>query len=99
MRIIAIATVAALTFVAAPAVADAPTDISSQVRIDAGPGGVGVGVGHGRYESSRRRDRVIVRERRHDRFESRGARRDCRTVTIRERLPGGGTRTVKRREC
>jgi hypothetical protein len=83
----------------------APTDLSAQPRIEVGPGGVRVG--HDRWES-RRRDRRI-----HDRFESRGDRRGgdrfesrgdrrgggCRSVTIRERLPGGGVRVVKRREC
>jgi hypothetical protein len=92
---IAIAAAAAALYVlpvsAAPLAA--PTDLSAQPRIEVGPGGVRVG--HDRWES-RRRDRRI-----HDRFESRGDRRGggCRSVTIRERLPGGGVRIVKRREC
>jgi hypothetical protein len=65
------------------------TDLSSQIRV--GPDGVRVG--HDRYDS-RRRDRrrgetVIIRDR----------KPSCRTVTIRERLPGGGVKIVKRRDC
>ena len=69
------------------------TDLSSQ-SIQVGPGGVRVG--HDRWDSRRRRDRRV-----HDRFESRGrgGGDGCRTVTIRERLPGGGVRIVKRRDC
>lgn len=79
-----------------PASAAGPmTDVSSQVSIDAGRGGVGVRVGHDRYDSRRRdrrgRDRVIIRDRDRD--------RSCRTVTVRERLPGGGTKVTKRRDC
>lgn len=81
-----------------PASAAGPmTDVSAQ-SIEVGPGGVRVG--HSRWDSRRdhrRRDRVIIRERRHDRFESRGG--GCRTVTVRERLPGGGVKIVKRRDC
>lgn len=67
------------------------TDLSSQA-IEVGPGGVRVG--HDRWDS-RRRDRRV-----HDRFESRGGGRGgCRTVTIKERLPGGGVKIVKKREC
>lgn len=80
------------------------TELSSQIRI--GPGGVQIG--HGRFDSrrrdrdvhhrheSRRRDRDV-----HHRHESR--RRDrghsCRTVTTRQRLPGGGVKIVKRKDC
>jgi hypothetical protein len=65
------------------------TDLSSQIRV--GPDGVRIG--HDRFDS-RRRDRrrgdtVIIRDR----------KPACRTVTIRERLPGGGVKIVKRREC
>lgn len=94
MRTILFAVAAAALF-ALPATASAgqagttTTDISSQ-SIQVGPGGVRVG--HDRWDSRRRgRDRVIIR--------GRGRDRDCRTVTVRERLPGGGTRTIKRREC
>ena len=68
------------------------TDLSSQA-IEVGPGGVRVG--HDRWDS-RRRDRRV-----HDRWESRGrgGGPGCRTVTIKERLPGGGVKIVKRREC
>jgi hypothetical protein len=75
-----------------PASAAGPmTDVSAQVRIDAGP--VGVRVGHDRWDSRRRnrRERVIIRDR--DRGPS------CRTVTVRERLPGGGVKIIKRKSC
>ena len=95
MRTFAFAVAAsALLILPLPAVAGPlPTDLSSQ-SIQVGPGGVRVG--HDRWDS-RRRDRRV-----HDRFESRGrggGGGDCRTVTIKERLPGGGVRIVKRREC
>jgi hypothetical protein len=37
----------------------------------------------------------------HERWESRRReeRRGCRTVTVREHLPGGGEKVIKRREC
>jgi len=76
-----------------PAVAGPLTDLSAQ-SVQIGPGGVRVG--HDRWDS-RRRDRRV-----HDRWESRGrggGGGGCRTVTIKERLPGGGVRIVKRREC
>jgi hypothetical protein len=82
---------AALITLPLPAVAGPLTDLSSQ-SVQIGPGGVRIG--HDRFDS-RRRDRRV-----HDRWESRGRRGgDCRTVTIRERLPGGGVKIVKRREC
>jgi len=75
-----------------PAMAEAPlTDLSSQ-SIQVGPGGVRVG--HDRYDS-RRRDR-------RDRSESRGRGGQgggCKTVTVRERLPGGGVKIIKRSSC
>ena len=78
-----------------PAAAEPPlTDLSSQT-IQVGPGGVRVG--HDRYDS-RRRDRRV-----HDRFESRGRGGQggggCRTVTVKERLPGGGVKITKRSSC
>jgi hypothetical protein len=86
--------VAALLAMSLPATAEpSSTDLSSQ-SIQVGPGGVRVG--HDRYDS-RRRDRRV-----HDRYESRGrggGERSCKTVTIKERLPGGGVKIVKRREC
>lgn len=94
LRIFAVTSaVAALLAIPLPAMAEpASTDLSSQ-SIQVGPGGVRVG--HDRYDS-RRRDRRV-----HDRFESRGrgGGGSCRTVTIKERLPGGGVKIVKRREC
>ena len=96
LRIFAVTTaVAALLAIPLPAMAEtSSTDLSSQ-SIQVGPGGVRVG--HDRYDS-RQRDRRV-----HDRFESRGrgggGGGGCRTVTIKERLPGGGVRIVKRREC
>lgn len=86
--------VAAVAF-SLPVMAEAPlTDLSSQ-SIQVGPGGVRVG--HDRYDS-RRRDR---RDRR-DRFESRGRGGqggNCKTVTVKERLPGGGVKITKRSSC
>ena len=94
MRTLAFAAAAcALLTLPLPAVSSPlATDLSSQ-SVQIGPGGVRVG--HDRWDS-RRRDRRV-----HDRFESRGrgGGGDCRTVTIKERLPGGGVRIVKRREC
>lgn len=103
----ALAAVAAAFFVlpvsAGPIVA--PTDVSAQPRIEIGPGGVRIG--HERWQSrrrdrlvhdrweSRRRDRLV-----HNRWESRGpGRPGCRTVTIRERVPGYGVRVIRRRSC
>jgi hypothetical protein len=90
---LAAAVAAAGTF-SLPAIAEAPlTDLSSQ-SIQVGPGGVSVG--HDRYDS-RRRDRRV-----HDRFESRGRGGQgggCKTVTVKERLPGGGVRITKRSSC
>jgi len=90
---IASAVVAVVAF-SLPAMAEAPvTDLSSQ-SIQVGPGGVRVG--HDRYDS-RRRDRRV-----HDRFESRGRGGQgggCKTVTVRERLPGGGVKITKRSSC
>jgi hypothetical protein len=86
-----------------PAMAEAPlTDLSSQ-SIQVGPGGVRVG--HDRHDSRRRdgRDRFESRGRdRRDRDESRGRGgegRGCKTVTVRERLPGGGVKITKRSSC
>ena len=93
MRQLAFAVAAAALFVLPLPASAAPlsTDLSSQ-SIQVGPGGVRVG--HDRWDS-RRRDRRV-----HDRFESRGGGRGgCRTVTIRERLPGGGVKIVKKRDC
>jgi hypothetical protein len=52
---------------------------------------VNVRIGHDRWDSRRRdrRDRVIVRDR--------GP--SCRTVTVKERLPGGGVKITKRKSC
>ena len=63
------------------------TQVSAQPAVEVGPGGVRVG--HDRWDSRRREE---YRERR-------GERRDCRTVTVREHLPGGGEKVIKRREC
>ena len=75
-----------------PASAAGPMDDVSAQSVTISPGGVRV---HDRYDSRRRerrgRDRVIIRDRDRD--------RSCRTVTIRERLPGGGTKVTKRRDC
>jgi hypothetical protein len=78
MRIysLAVTAVALIAFPFVAAAANQPTDMSSQVRVETGPGGVAVGVGRGR-----------------------GRGRGCRTVTTRERLPGGGVRIVKRKSC
>ena len=84
------AVVALLTLSLPTLAGPSSTDLSSQ-SIQVGPGGVRVG--HDRYDS-RRRDRRV-----HDRYESRGRGGGCKTVTIKERLPGGGVRIVKRREC
>jgi|tagenome__1003787_1003787.scaffolds.fasta_scaffold17937649_1 hypothetical protein len=91
MRTFAFAVAAsALLILPLPAVAGPLTDLSSQ-SVQIGPGGVRVG--HDRWDSRRRDVRV------HDRYESRGRGAGCRTVTIKERLPGGGVKIVKRREC
>jgi hypothetical protein len=94
MRAFAFAIAAGALFALPLPAAAAPLsiDLSSQ-SIQVGPGGVRVG--HDRWDS-RRRDRRV-----HDRYESRGrgGDRGCRTVTIKERLPGGGVKIVKRREC
>lgn len=63
------------------------TAVSAQPApsVEVGPGGVRI---HDR-DASRHRD------------ERRGEREDrgCKTVTVREELPNGSVKTVKRREC
>lgn len=99
---VAAAALFALPVTASAGQAGTTTDISSQ-SIQIGPGGVRVG--HDRWDSRRRdgrRDERVIIRRGHDRWDSRRRDRrdrDCRTVTVRERIPGGGTRTIRRREC
>jgi hypothetical protein len=91
---VAVVAVVAVVAFSVPALAEAPlSDLSSQ-SIQVGPGGVRVG--HDRYDS-RRRDRRV-----HDRFEPRGRGGQgagCKTVTVKERLPGGGVKIIKRCSC
>lgn len=72
---------------------------SQDVRIRAGEGGISVRTDDGRpgYRRDRRPDRVIIRERRSDRFDRRRER--CRDVTVRTQRPNGTVVVRRERRC